>query len=353
MCRPAGHHHANPRNTSALRALASSSKLVAAQLFIVSLIVHLAKLSANFVFLFILCFAGDLQRCRPFLVAGKQVGVMQPRVLEAALRHPDVFLLDASSGSVWMHPSLVTYEERSARINAVLSQWREEGSFVTLKGWRDECYEVRTGFADPPLLKMERSATCLFGIRQYGVEINGYTRHPQLGICLWLQRRSFSKPTWPGKWDNMVAGGLSVGHSVLDTALKEADEEASIPPHLLLNLKSAGSVSFYFESERGLFPNTELVYDLELPPDFVPRNADGEVDSFELVPVDQVMERLLTPDYKTTSCPTTLDFLIRHGHLNPDNEPNLPELVELLHIPLHYLYNNHGGADGGPAGPSS
>jgi hypothetical protein len=36
-------------------------------------------------------------------------------------------------------------------------------------------------------------------------------------------------------------------------------------------------VSFFFESERGLFPNTEFVYDLELPLDFVPNNADGEV----------------------------------------------------------------------------
>lgn len=83
----------------------------------------------------------------------------------------------------------------------------------------------------------------LFGIRQYGVEIMGHTRHPHLGVCLWLQRRSLSKPTWPGKWDSMVAGGLSVGHSVLDTALKEANEEASIPSHLLANLKAAGSVS--------------------------------------------------------------------------------------------------------------
>lgn len=96
---------------------------------------------------------------------------------------------------------------------------------------------------------------------------------------------------------------------------------------------------FYFESERGLFPNTEFVYDLELPPDFVPHNSDGEVDIFELVPVNQVMERIFTPEYKTTSCPTTLDFLIRHGFINSDNEPRLPELVELLHIPLHYLYS--------------
>jgi hypothetical protein len=41
---------------------------------------------------------------------------------------------------------------------------------------------------------------------------------------------------------------------------------------------------FFFESERGLFPNTEFVFDLELPLDFVPFNSDGEVECFELLP---------------------------------------------------------------------
>jgi hypothetical protein len=41
---------------------------------------------------------------------------------------------------------------------------------------------------------------------------------------------------------------------------------------------------FFFESERGLFPNTEFVFDLELPANFVPSNSDGEVETFELLP---------------------------------------------------------------------
>lgn len=50
-----------------------------------------------------------------------------------------------------------------------------------------------------PLMKMERSATCLFGIRNYGVHINGFVRHPKDGLCVWLQQRSKTKQTWPGK----------------------------------------------------------------------------------------------------------------------------------------------------------
>jgi len=45
---------------------------------------------------------------------------------------------------------------------------------------------------------------------------------------------------------------------------------------------------FFYESERGIHPQTEFVFDLELPVDFVPTNNDGEVEEFELVPVAQV-----------------------------------------------------------------
>lgn len=46
---------------------------------------------------------------------------------------------------------------------------------------------------------MDRSATCLFGIRNYGVDINGYIKHPEKGLCMWFQKRSATKQTWPGK----------------------------------------------------------------------------------------------------------------------------------------------------------
>jgi thiamine pyrophosphokinase len=45
----------------------------------------------------------------------------------------------------------------------------------------------------------------LFGICNYGVDINGYVMDSEKGLCIWLQRRSATKQTWPGKWDNMVS----------------------------------------------------------------------------------------------------------------------------------------------------
>lgn len=279
------------------------------------------------------------RKCRPFVVAGRQVGLVRPDVMTQLTRYPEVFNIQPHA--VTLNPAFRDYTERSAKVEAVLKECRAQGTFVTLRGWRDECYEVRPVFSSEPLLKMDRSATCLFGICNYGVDINGYVMDPEKGLCIWLQRRSQTKQTWPGKWDNMVGGGLSVGYSVLETAYKEAEEEASIPRELMVRLRPCGCVSFFFESERGLFPNTEFVFDLELPIDFVPNNKDGEVEIFELLPAQEALERVFSIDFKTTSCPVLVDFLIRHGIVSPETEPNFPELVELLHVPLQTLYSNN------------
>lgn len=110
-----------------------------------------------------------------------------------------------------------------------------------------------------------------------------------------------------------------MGYGINETAVKEAAEEASVPANLVSGLIPAGCVSFLFESERGIFPNTEFVFDLELPIEFVPTNADGEVQAFELLPADQCLEKVFSPEFKTTSCPVVLDFLIRRGVITAEN----------------------------------
>ncbi|XP_063226883.1 uncharacterized protein LOC134533319 [Bacillus rossius redtenbacheri] len=277
--------------------------------------------------------------CLPFVVEGHQVGLVRPDVLRQLLCFPDIFLVQPDA--VELNPAFRDYSERTARLEGFLRQCRALHVFVALQGWRDECYEVKPMFSKESLLKMDRSATCLFGVCNYGVGINGYVQHPDQGLCIWLQRRSPTKQTWPGKLDNMVGGGLSVGYGVVETAHKEAAEEASLTAELLRGLRPAGCVSFFFESERGLFPNTEFVFDLELPTEFVPYNTDGEVESFVLLPVAEALEKVFSSEFKTTSCPVVIDFLIRHGVITADNEPNLPSILELLHVPLQTLYQSH------------
>jgi 8-oxo-dGTP pyrophosphatase MutT (NUDIX family) len=83
----------------------------------------------------------------------------------------------------------------------------------------------------------------------------------------------------------------------LETLVKEADEEASLPAELIRSrARAAGVVSYFYvrgESaggEQGLLqPEVEYVYDLEIPEDIIPKPNDDEVESFDLLPLDEVI----------------------------------------------------------------
>jgi len=234
----------------------------------------------------------------PLLVGDCQVGLVSPSVTTHLSHYPNVF--NVTDKSVTLSDSLVTVEDRNEGVDRVLCDLREKNIFLALNGWRNERYEIRPKFNEKPLMMIERSATPLFGVRQYGVHINGQVNHSKKGLCLWLQRRSPTKQTWPNMWDNFVGGGLSEGHSVLETAIKEAEEEANVPkPLAKAGLKPAGTVSFFHQTKRGLHPNTEFVFDLDLPEEFTPSNNDGEVSDWRLVPVTDIISVITSQEFRS------------------------------------------------------
>jgi len=276
--------------------------------------------------------------CLPLLCSSVQVGFVPAPVVTQLLQYPEVFTV--TKVAVTINEALKSPAERNKALETVLLDLKKQNLFEALRGWRDECYDIKEHFSSPALFKMERSATPLFGLRQYGIHINGFVRHSTRGDCLWLQRRSPTKQTYPGLLDSLVGGGLASGMTVGETVVKEAMEEANVPEALAATATSVGSVSFFYRSERGLFPNTEFVFDLELPESFQPGNNDGEVCGFQLTPVQDIIGIITSQDYKITSAPIALDWLVRHGHVTLEEEPDLPEIVELLHLPLHFLYQS-------------
>lgn len=189
-------------------------------------------------------------------------------------------------------------------------------------------------FSDPPLMWMERSATSLFGVKRYGVHINGYTVSNSGEISMWLGRRSPTKQTYPGLLDNLAAGGISADAGIKHTLVKECQEEACIPAAIAEKAFPVSTVSYTYEDEDGVFPECQFVYDLELPLDFRPRIGDGEVQEFYLLPIDKVKELLATDDFKPNCAMVALDFLIRHSFIDPDTEPLYQEILAGLHQTL-------------------
>ena len=133
-----------------------------------------------------------------------------------------------------------------------------------------------------------------------------------------------------GLW-GIPKGIIDPGETAEQTALKEAEEEASIPRPLAERARPVGALIYVLEREQGLRDDVLFLYDLELPADFVPVNQDGEVEFFELWPIADVMARVRdTDDFKFNVALVNIDFFLRHGLLDPD-APGYLQIVEGLY----------------------
>ena len=262
---------------------------------------------------------------RPFIVAGRHVGMVGAGFADILSNFTGTFTVER--GRITLDEGLADFEQRSRAVAAVLSEIAADGGIA---GWRGELYPVARGFAEPPLLAMERAAIPRFGARAYGVHMNGFIGAGE-DIRMWIGRRAAGKHTFPGKLDNMVAGGQPIGIGLMENLIKECAEEASIPPELAGQARPVGAVSYCAQSGETLKPDTQFCYDLRLPPDFVPENADGEIASFELWPIQKVMDSVAeTQDFKFNCNLVIVDFLVRHGLIAPDHRDYL-EIIEGLH----------------------
>ena len=138
----------------------------------------------------------------PFTFHRARIGTVDPAVVDQLRTFGDVFTVHPDR--VQLNDKLTTYEQRSEAVRTFLEEMRERKVFPTLAGWRNECYEIRPRFSQVPIFKMERSGTPLFGLRQYGVHINGFVQTSEKEKSIWIQRRSKTKPTYPGKLGKLL-----------------------------------------------------------------------------------------------------------------------------------------------------
>jgi isopentenyldiphosphate isomerase len=262
---------------------------------------------------------------RPFRVGGDRVGYVPHALAEELRRWPKVFRVE--DGAVALDPALTGFEARSEAMDGPLRQLAAEGR---IEAWRDEPYPVTPDWHVPPLMRMERAACPHFGIRAFGVHLNGFVRKAD-GLHMWIARRAYDKPTFPGMLDNMVAGGQPLGIGLMENVIKECAEEAGIPESIARKAVPIGMISYTHQPPEGCKPDQMFCYDLELPEDFSPRVTDGEVAEFYLWPVEKVAEVVRrTFEFKFNCNLAIIDFLIRHGVIDPDSEPDYAALIHGL-----------------------
>ena len=214
----------------------------------------------------------------PLLCAGVQVGWLRHADAERLAAWPDVFIRD--SRGMRLCDDLATPATRTNELARVIEALHRHGA---IRGWRNECYAVTTSFDAPALFHIERAAARFFGTTTYAAHANGWC-----GDAMWIARRSSTKPIDPGLLDNLVGGGMCAGVDPHATIVREAWEEAGIPPELAQKAARAGEFSVLRGVAEGVQAETVFVFDLELPDDFIPRSVDGEVAEFRRVALADV-----------------------------------------------------------------
>lgn len=271
------------------------------------------------------CTQHDPARFVPFVVDGRRAGRVRRDRLPA-LAEVGRGVLHVGD-DVRLDPALTDFAARTAAMDDVVQALGERG---LIPQWAHESFSVAPAFGEPAWFTLERAALPLFGVPAFGVHLHGVVWRDD-GPWLWIARRARGRHTFPGMLDNMVAGGQPHGLSVQDNLVKECAEEAGIAEALARTAVPTGALHYTLDIERGLRDDTLFLYELALGEDFAPRNTDGEVESFELLPAREVLRMVAeTRAFKFNCNLTLIDFGLRHGLITPEHDGYLA-LVRGLH----------------------
>jgi len=251
----------------------------------------------------------------PFRIAGQQVGWLPRELAQALTFWPREFHFDARGVS--LAARLRSPGARSDALAGVCEDLAKRG-FLRIRG---EAFDVRATTAGPVLATLDRGALPAFGVISQGVHVNGRVRRAD-GLHLWVGWRAKDKSVAPGQLDNLIAGGVPAGLTIEETLVKEAHEEAHVPPELAAKARPAGRVSYVMaQPEGGLRRDVLHCHDLDLPEGFVPAPNDDEVERFELWPAQRVLECVRdTEDVKFNVNLVLIDLFLREGLIDPASE---------------------------------
>jgi len=262
----------------------------------------------------------------PFWVDDEQLGWTNKEFA----KHLEVFdsVFSFNHHKLTFVKSLNTPEKRTQAIAPVLEVLHQQG---VIDSWVGELYGVTQAYGEPPRFLIERAAVTFFGVRGYGVHLNGLVKKAD-GIHIWVARRTRDKPFWPGMLDQMVAGGQPAGIGRMENVIKEAAEEANIPTDVAKTAELVSTLHYRGETHRGMSVDTLFNYDLWLPEGFIPENTDGEVDEFLLMPLEEMAHITdTTKEFKDNCNLVNIDLLIRFGLLGPTH-PDFEEIMTELYV---------------------
>jgi 8-oxo-dGTP pyrophosphatase MutT (NUDIX family) len=254
----------------------------------------------------------------PWRVDEVDVGWVGDDWLARALEPPTPF--EVRDGALWLMPALQTFAGRSAALGRWAEQSRERWG---LPGWRDERIVVFD--ADRPLFGIERALHRPFGLLLRSVLACAFTL-TAAGPLLWVARRADTKPVDPGRLDALVGGGIAGFDAVLPTLMRECDEEAGIPEALARHAVPAGALEVRYLTEYdglgALHRESVTLFDLALPPSFVPLPTDGEHAAILPMTPAEALASIEAGGWTRDGAQASVDLILRRGWMpGPPGHP--------------------------------
>ena len=227
-----------------------------------------------------------------------------------------------------------------------------------IKKVHGELFPVAARFGAAALALVDRNMAPVLGVTCTGVHLICYVRGgpavpgsttvsttadaepstvappaPVSGV--WLSQRALDKSSFPGCWDPTAAGGHPHGIGLQKNMQKEAWEEAGLPEELSRTATSSGCLSFMSAKKDGscLKQSLYFIWDCNVPAAWTPTAVDGEVADFQLCSLADVEEevRVGTAKLRPNMRAVMVDFLMRHGAITPDAEPEYAGIANALH----------------------
>jgi 8-oxo-dGTP pyrophosphatase MutT (NUDIX family) len=241
----------------------------------------------------------------PLVIGAQVVGSVEPRVANWLAREvPDIKhgfgTLRISTGAGAGEP------------DATLAQAARFLQSAGLAGkWRDELLAV-TDDKGRRYGAVERAVVRPLGVRTVAVHLMGLDARGHV----WLQQRAHDKATDPGKWDTLVGGLVSADEPDLLTALaRETWEEAGLNT-AKLQVRAAGTLHERRPvDDTGYLVEDLVLYEAVIPETLQPKNQDGEVAQFALLPVARVLEMLQADEFTLEATLLLAESLMQRGVL--------------------------------------
>jgi len=266
---------------------------------------------------------------RPVVLRGAHgpvtVGSVAETHLAALAAWPQWITVSAQAVTLDFGASPETLSERWATVNQTL---RAQGLIVA---WRDEAYGVWDE-QEVSHATIERAASRFWGTLTLGAHCNGFVADAQgRPTHLWVARRSLTKPTDPGRLDNLIGGGVPLGQSPWEALQREAFEEAGLAPDEIAQATPGRVIAVHCDIPEGMQREHLHVYDLRLPEGRTPQNQDGEVAWHQCWPVAEALAAAADGRFTTDAALATLDFAVRFGVVAGDDP--VARALEALVVP--------------------